>query len=412
MNVAIRSMPIEQVHMPGSAAELRPARIAVFQDLGEAARYWQELESGDSIYSPYQRHDWVRLWHEHVSGPAGQTPCIVVGFDQRGEPLFLWPLLRSTWGPLNVASFFGGKHATLNVALWRADAARGFTTSDMQDVLTELARQGPDLDCLMLSNQPVTWHGLPNPFALLPHQLGTEDNFVLRLGLPGAQIIEREISSSMRSRLRNKERKLAKLKDYRYAKATTANDVSRFLNAFFAQKAAKLTALGIENVFAQPGVEDFMRAACLEGLDDDKPVIELHALEGGGEMLAMFSGIHDGYRFTSSFNSHTASDHSRQSPGLILLQHLITDCASRGFESFDIGPGEARYKTFFCKELEPIFDSILPLSARGRLFTPLLRAMLSLKSTVKRNPAMWKIAYSVRSLMNRARGRQAEMPQD
>ncbi len=404
MNVAIRSMPLEQVHMPGSAAELRPARIEVFQDLGEAARHWQKLETGDSVYSPYQRNDWVRLWHEHVSGPAGQKPRIVVGFDQRGEPLFLWPLLRTTWGPLTVASVFGGKHAALNLMLWRSDAARNLTAGDMQAVLVEFARQAPDLDLLLLSNQPETWRGLPNPFALLARQRGTEDNFIMRLGLPGTQVIAREISSSMRGRLRNRERKLAKLPGYRYIKATSTEDTERLLAAFFVQKASKLTALGLENVFAEPGVQSFVRAACLAGLAEGEPVIELHALEGDGEMLALFSGIHDGHRFSLMFASHTASDHSRQSPGLILLQYVVSGCADRGFESFDIGPGEATYKTVFCKEFEPIFDSILPLSARGRALVLPLRTLLWLKSTIKRSPILWRIASSVRSTLNRLKG--------
>lgn len=408
MNVAIRQMHLEPAEKPGASLSVRPVRTEIFQEIDQAARYWREIETAGGVHSPYQGYDWVRLWHRHVSGPAGQLPCIVVGFDDKGAALFLWPLVRGAFGPLRVASFFGGKHATLNLALWRPEAARGFSASDMTMVLGELTRQRPDLDCLMLSNQPESWRGLPNPFALLPHQTGTEDNFVLRLGLPGPQIIEREISSTMRSRLRNKERKLAKLKDYHYAKAASADDVNRLLNAFFQQKASKLTALGIENVFAQPGVEDFVRAACHEGLADGKPVIELHALEGDGDMLALFSGIHDGHRFTSSFNSHTASEHSRQSPGLILLQHLITDCADRGFESFDIGPGEARYKTFFCKELEPIFDSILPLSKRGRAAAGPLRVFFRMKCAIKRNPVLWQIAYKVRAVLNRIKGRKTD----
>jgi CelD/BcsL family acetyltransferase involved in cellulose biosynthesis len=412
MNVAIRYMPQEPAEKPGASCSVRPSRIAVFREVSLAAPYWRELEQAGGIHSPYQSQDWVRLWDRHVSGPAGLVPCIVVGFDETGAALFLWPLARNALGPLNVASFFGGKHATLNVALWRPDAARGFTAADMNFVLAELAQQEPALDFLMLSNQPESWRGLPNPFVLLPHQQGTEDNFVLRLGLPGQQIIEREISSTMRSRLRNKERKLAKLTGYRYAKAESADEVDRFLNAFFEQKASKLIALGIENVFAQPGVEDFVRAACHEGLRDGKPVIELHALEGGGDMLALFSGIHDGYRFTSSFNSHTASEQSRQSPGLILLQHLIVGCADRGFESFDIGPGEARYKAFFCKEFEPIFDSILPLSARGRALAMPLRAFFRLKSKIKRNPTLWRAAYAVRSVLNRMKGHKAPSAQD
>ena len=205
----------------------------------------------------------------------------------------------------------------------------------------------------------------------------------------------------MRSRLRNKERKLAKLKGYRYVRASTAQDIDRYLDAFFAQKSAKLVALGIEDVFAQPGVQDFVRTGCHERLPNGDPVIELHALEGDGEMLALFSGIHDGRRFTSMFNSHTASDHARYSPGLILLQHLVTDCADRGFDSFDIGPGEARYKTFFCKEKEPIFDSILPLSGRARKLAIPMRVLFRAKAAIKRNALLWRIASSVRARLHK-----------
>lgn len=406
MNVAIRYRPLEAADQPAETVKIHPARIAVFHDIAAAARYWSEIEQAGGIYSPYQRFGWVRLWHEHVSGPQGQQPCIVVGFDARGAALFLWPLVCDTFGPFRIASFFGGKHATLNVALWRPDAAAAFTAADMHATLREIARQMPDLDYVMLSNQPARWHGLPNPFMQLPHQPSTEDNFVLRFGgLNGRQVVEREISSTMRSRLRNKERRLAKLAHYRYSRAANEADVERMLSAFFAQKAAKLAALGLANVFAQPGVESFVHAACREGLAEGEPLIELHALEADDEMLALFSGIHDGRRFTSAFNSHTASEQARQSPGLILLQHLIAHCADRGFDSFDIGPGEARYKTFFCKELEPIFDSILPLSRRARLFAGPLRAILGGKSAIKRQPALWRVASAVRTLLNRLSGR-------
>ncbi len=408
MSVAFQNKTLDTTDRPGAVQSVRTARIEIFQDINLVAGHWRSIENADGISSPYQGYDWVRLWHQHVSDPAGQAPCIIVGFDDKGVAQFLWPLLRTKFGPLNVLTFFGGKHAALNLTLWRPEVARAFTASDMKAVLSELARQYPDLDCLILSNQPESWRGLPNPFALLPHQVGTEDNFIMRLGVPGSQIIEREISSSMRSRLRNRERKLAKLPGYRYVRAASTEDVEHLLAAFFAQKAAKLTALGLENVFAQPGVESFVRAACHEGLADGQPVIELHALEGAGEMLALFSGIHDSHRISLMFASHTASDHSRQSPGLVLLQHVVMDCANRNFETFDIGPGEALYKTFFCKEFEPIFDSILPLSLRGHACAGPLRALFRLKSAIKRQPALWRMASVVRSTLNGMKNRTAE----
>jgi CelD/BcsL family acetyltransferase involved in cellulose biosynthesis len=285
------------------------------------------------------------------------------------------------------------------MALWRRDIADTFTASDMRDALSQVARQRPDLDLLMLHSQPALWAGARNPFMTLAHQRSNEDNFVLNFTTNGSAVVEQQISGTMRSRLRNKERKLAKLSGYRYVRAATPEDVDRQLRFFFQQKEGKLKALGIDNVFAQPGVESFIRAACYAGLDRREPVIELHALECDGDMLALFSGIHDQQRFTSMFNSHTASDNSRYSPGLILLQHLITDCATRGFRSFDIGPGEARYKTFFCKDVELIYDSVLPLSLRGRAAAPALRAVRRAKSAIKRNPKMWQVAHHVRAML-------------
>ena len=394
MNVAFRDaadkpLPVRQDRRPGSTVV-----VTVECQLEAAAPAWQQLAAQDAVASPYQSMDWICLWHRYVTGPAGREPVIVIGKEVTGAPLFVWPLVTEQRGPLRLATFFGGKHATLNMALWRRDAAQTFNAADMRNVLSQIASLRPDIDLIHLHSQPAAWDGVCNPFMALPHQLASEDNFVLDLS--GGNL-EQQISGSMRSRLRNKERKLAKLKGYRYLRAISAEDVDRQLSYFFSQKAEKLHAMGFENAFGQPGVEEFIRAACHQGLESGQPTIELHALECDGEMLALFSGIHDSQRFTSMFNSHTASDHSRQSPGLILLQHLISDCARRGFSTFDIGPGEARYKTFFCKDLERIYDSTLALSARGRLAVHGLRAMTWAKGTIKRNPALWRHAHTLRA---------------
>ncbi len=400
MNIAFRPSPPTAPDAAEPIGSGSVARIEIFDGLGAADAAWRKLIELGAIASPYQGYDWVRLWHRHVSPHSGAMPCLIVGFDAANEPMFLWPFVREAFGPFRIATFFGGKHATINMALWRRDTADDFTAADMNAVLARVARMAPDLDFLLLSNQPHRWSDAANPFALLAHHRSTEDNFVLRLGGTSAEILERELSSSTRSRLRNKEKKLQKLKDYRYIRARTAQEVEFQLVSFFAQKAEKFAALRLHNVFADPGVEDFIRAACHEGLEAGKPVIELHALEGGGEMLALFSGIHDNQRFTSNFNSHTGSDNSRHSPGLILLQYLVADCADRGFASFDIGPGEARYKSSFCKELEPIFDSVLPLSVRARAVAVPLRLMFRAKSTIKRHPALWAVASFVRRSLN------------
>ena len=66
---------------------------------------------------------------------------------------------------------------------------------------------------LALSQQPLSWRGMPNPMALLPHQPSAND-------CPLMKIVAEEpptarISSSFRRRLKGKERKLQALAGYR-----------------------------------------------------------------------------------------------------------------------------------------------------------------------------------------------------
>lgn len=371
----------------------RLALVEVFDDLAAAEPVWRRLVLDGALYTPYQNFDLAALWQRHVGAPAGIKPFIVAGFDAEGQALFLLPLCRQHSGPITVAQFFGGKHSTINFGIWRRDYAASVTAGETQRMLEGI---GSGVDVLMLLNQPYIWDGCKNPFMLLPHQQAAEDNFRLTLGAPGDEIVKRQISASMRGRLRNKERKLNVLAGYRHFRVTDAADVTRYLDAFFTQKAARLAAQGLRNVFAEPGIEAFFRAGCHLGLAGGKPLIELYVLEGGDEMLALYSGIHDGRRFTSMFNSYTLSEQARWSPGLILLQHMVADCAERGFESFDVGAGEARYKTFFCKELEPLFDSILPLTPRGRFAAAALRPAYAAKAALKRSPMLWGAVQTLR----------------
>jgi CelD/BcsL family acetyltransferase involved in cellulose biosynthesis len=96
------------------------------------------------------------------------------------------------------------------------------------------------------------------------------------------------------------------------------------------------------------------------------------------------------------FNTYTLSPQARHSPGLILLQHMIEACAQRGTRSFDIGVGRAHYKSFFCKEAEPLFDTFLPLTPRGRLAAPAFRATFFAKRMIKTKPALWAAVQFLR----------------
>jgi CelD/BcsL family acetyltransferase involved in cellulose biosynthesis len=397
MNIAV-TCQLGQDKAASLSHAVRVSRIQVFDDVVSAEPYWRWLERNNAWTSPYQRFDLLYAWQRHVGARKGVVPYVVVAFDGRGEPLSLWPLGRRRVGPLAVARFLGSKHASFNLGLWRRDLLGALGESEIRAVLAALAARRDPVDLLALINQPLHWAGSSNPFALLRHQRSAEAG--TRLSLDGGA----GVSASMRSRLRIKERKLKKLPGYRYLQARSAADIDRMLDAFFDLKAARMAEQGLPNVFAEPGVVEFVREASHFRFADGTPLIEIHALEGDGEVLALYGAITDGYRFSGMFNTYTLSDHSRHSPGLVLLQHMLAACVERGTQSFDLGVGRAHYKSLFCKEPEPLFDSFLPLTARGHLAAPFFCSAFAAKGVIKGRPALWRAVQFLR----RIRVRQAQ----
>jgi CelD/BcsL family acetyltransferase involved in cellulose biosynthesis len=100
------------------------------------------------------------------------------------------------------------------------------------------------------------------------------------------------------------------------------------------------------------------------------------------------------------FNSYTLSEHARWSPGLVLISHLIRDCADRGIASYDLGAGFAPYKRHFCKTVDPLFDSLLAFSERGHLAAAACRTALAGKRWIKSSGPLWGVVQAIRRTMS------------
>jgi CelD/BcsL family acetyltransferase involved in cellulose biosynthesis len=146
----------------------------------------------------------------------------------------------------------------------------------------------------------------------------------------------------------------------------------------------------IRNVFAEPGTKEFILQACLDGIEAGKPAIELHGLACDDEVIAIFAGVSDGHRYSTMFNTYTMSEAARNSPGLVLIRHMIDHHAQLGCTSFDFGVGTDDYKLQFCKEArQPLFDSFLALSLKGQLVAKLFSLETGMKRAIKQSaPAM------------------------
>jgi CelD/BcsL family acetyltransferase involved in cellulose biosynthesis len=383
---------------PAWSRASRIACVDIVHDLGEAEAVWRGLEVGRQFSTPYQRFDFLSPWQQQVAKRDNVLPFIVIAYDAERRPLLLLPLALNHKHGVRSACFMGGKHATFNMALWDSDFAAAATAADL-DALISGIRQRSGADVLALTQQPLRWRDLPNPMALLPSQASANDCPLLTMG-PGAAPATL-ISSSFRRRLKGKERKLQKLSGYRYHVAASEADVKRLLDWFLSIKPLRMAKQKLPNVFADPGVEDFIRSACMAKLAGGGHVIDIHALECADEVIAIFAGVADGYRFSMMFNTYTMSGNSRYSPGLILMRNIIDHYAARGYRALDLGIGSDDYKRLFCKSDEPIFDSFIPLSPRGRVAASAMSGINRAKHLVKHNQALFHMAQKLRNALHR-----------
>jgi len=377
---------------PARLSASRIARVDVIKDLAQAEPVWRALEDAAQFSTPYQRFDLLGSWQSLVGAREGATPLIVIAHDGERRPLVLMPLTLTRQHGMRIARFMGGKHTTFNMALWDRDFAREAAAADLAELLSALRAQDV-ADVLVLTQQPRHWHDILNPFATLPKQPCANDCPVLSM-VPGDPPQNR-ISNSFRRRLKSKERKL-QASGYRYHLATSEADVDRILDWFFRVKPMRMAEQKLPNVFAEPGVKEFTRRACRAPHAGGGRVIDIHALECDDEVIAMFAGVADGHRFSMMFNTYTMSARSRYSPGLILMRNIIDYYAAKRYRALDLGIGSDEYKRLFCKGDEPIFDSFIALSGRGRVAAAAMSALNRLKRQVKRNPVLLRFAQVLR----------------
>jgi CelD/BcsL family acetyltransferase involved in cellulose biosynthesis len=213
MNIAVsQARDRDQLTLAGGFGAPKIARVELFETMAASEPFWRRLENGTALATAYQRFDLLAAWQQHVGSRSHVTPAIVVAFGQDGEPLFLWPFGHMRKGPVTLMGFLGSKHSNFNLGLWRRDILPSIEGEIIQSILHKFEHQ---VDVVALCNQPLSWDGAGNPFALLPHQPSADISACLSLPPAAAQPIRRVLSGSMHSRLRNKERKLQRLPGYR-----------------------------------------------------------------------------------------------------------------------------------------------------------------------------------------------------
>jgi CelD/BcsL family acetyltransferase involved in cellulose biosynthesis len=356
---------------------------------------WRSFEN-EAICSPYQRFDWVLSYAHAMAEEQGFALRSLVLRDG-AHPLLLLPLAVRRQHGVAIASFVGGKQANFNLPITAPGLSTIVGLPELKRLLVQAGRDALGVDAFMFLNQPLSWRGEPNPLAAFGGCPSANEGFKLSLSANADQTLARAFSGETRKKLRKKTRLLEELGEVRFRQAQDPAQVEMILEAFFRQKQRRFRELGIENPF-NGAMQSFIRSGSLVGLDQGRPAIELYALSVGERVVATFGGTGDRWRLCGMFNSFDGgSDVSKCSPGELLLAQLIRRQCELGREVFDLGVGEARYKTALCDEIEQLIDVFVPVTARGRLYAGAVERLVAWKRLVKQTPWALRAVNALRS---------------
>ncbi|HEX8663327.1 MAG TPA: GNAT family N-acetyltransferase [Beijerinckiaceae bacterium] len=375
-------------------AAARTFKVEVLHGLAAAESVWRGLEA-DGAGSPYQRFDWQTAYVEAMGASDAFEACAILVRDASGRPCLLLPLTIARRQGLRIASPVGGKHANYHLPLIGAGTALP-SPSELRAILREAGR-ALSIDAYAFANLPLAWDGLANPLAE-GGRPSPSNGYRLALDPDAEATLQRVLSKDARKKLRQKDKKLREQGAIAHRVAGTPEDVDAILSAFFAQKRERFREMGIPNPFEDGPTQSFLRAACLAGLAEDRPAIELHALMMGERVLAVFGGAVDAARCCGMFTSFDPDPEvAKSSPGELLMLDVIRHQCREGRRVFDLGVGEARYKNSLCDEVEELVDVMLPVTARGYLYAAALAAFLRAKRTMKQTPWLWQLFTRLRA---------------
>ncbi len=370
-------------------------RTDVFTDVAPALPAWATLE----VVAPvpiYQTRRFAIPWQDTMGRAAGITPMIVQISDEDGEPAALFPFgVRESHG-IRRAEFLGGKDSNANMGLIRPGIS--FAADEMKILLLHAARQsGLSPDAFALSNQPENWENSRNPLFGLPSQPSASFCHSARLMPDSEAFHKQQLSADTRKKMRSKRRKLEELGPVSLLTARTAQEAQSLLDAFFAQKLQRFDEKNIKSGFDSPQARSFFERCCISRIGRADASVELHGLLAGGRIVATYGGgVHRG-RFHGMINSFDQDPIiARSSPGDLLLSLLIEAKCRQGLTMFDLGTGEGRYKSNWCDQVEPLFDTLIPVSAKGHAFVYADSGRRHIKRTIKQNPWAWAIAQKIR----------------
>ena len=368
------------------AGEVTARILTDFNEIGQLWTY------DPAIHGAPQSLAWINNWRAIVNADS-----LVVGLFDGDGPILLLPLEVISQNGAKIARFPGGSHANCNFP-WLRKEYGGVLGRDVVRQLIEATRKArSDIGALSLTRQLSELQGVANP--LLALGKAPNPNPVLAASLDGGfdAVLDRANRKRKLKKHRQHSRRYEESGGWRVTGPQTRAESDTILDLYFAMKAQRFRKMGIRDPFADENVRSFFKAFFGEGPAKGQNLNELRFLEVGGTVRSIIGKLFSNTGPTVEFAAIAEDELMAASPGEFLFFEDISRSCDEGHSIYSFGIGDEPYKREWCDIERTIYDTLVPLSAKGRLFTTLQSTRNAIAGSLKRNPRLWSLAKTLRS---------------
>lgn len=374
-------------------------------DLGYVGNYSiQGLESPVSIKDEwlslqqektaciYQDYDWIRIACETLE--KNNTTLIITG-RSNGKLQFILPIAIEG-GLVKTLRWIGGTHANICSGIFSEAFLKSHNADTIPKVFKLINKSLGGIVKTQLHNQPFTLKSYKNPMLSLPKRPSINSMYDMDLR-DGMDAILDQGSGKRKRKLWRKQNRIAEsMGGYQLVTPTAHEDILEAIDEFMVLKGKRLKNMGIQNVFADKSTIDFFIQMAVVPPTEDGHLFKIIQLKIQGKTRAMYAlGINGNYcqAYVNAVQYDEFSDHS---PGEMILYAMIEQLIEDGYERFDLGVGDERYKRSWCPGKHPLFDTNIALSASAQPIIFGLRAKNRVKRYIRNNPELWQKLKKIR----------------
>jgi len=375
--------------------------VQVADRIEDVEAVWREL-TANSIESPGQSYDFIRLWIADRQVPQSQQRYVVGRVD--GQAVALLPLHRKRVHGLPVFTWFPGPNAGCYAPVADYDRLAALGPEGRCRLWDAMTRELRGADLIYLRSIPVEVGGHANLFDELGATLAVETLY--RSQYSSWEECDRlQRSKSRRKHDRQQGDRLVAMGEVAFEEIRNDGNARCAIETMFTQRSARFKAMGIRDTFVRDRLIDFYHALAMPGSGVD---VRLHVLRLNGDIVAVrYNIVHNDRMFCliSSMSDDPAIQNG--SPGKQCLLRVMQTVFDEGIRTFDMGSGFTDEKRHWCNVQAPLRQHYIGLTPQGAVIVRAHRLFQMTRAAIKANPQLKAAIRSARQLFDRVTGAKA-----